>query len=138
MSCCCCTPESAGITLGGILLAAGVAFVVINMAAILHFLLMVLLGTLTVGTAITAVGALVAWRMHAITPAPTVRYHVEQVPDGRVLEGEVIEEAVSGRVRKALEASSARGIPFGVGELSNGTLVWADGSPVRPIRHSQR
>lgn len=144
MSCCCCSAKEAGISLAGVLFVALVAFVALNFAAIIHFLLMVLIGVLAVSTAVTAVAGLVAWRMHAIRAAPTARYHVEQETDRPVIyaTAEVIQEEVNGRVRKALEASPPRGISYGFGEQSDGTLIpsrfWADGSPVRPIRHSQR
>jgi hypothetical protein len=140
MSCCCCTPEGAGITLGGIAFVFLVAFVALNMAAILHFLLMVLLGTLAVGTVITTVGALAVWRMRSVKPATTARYTVEQVPRDDVLEGEVVTGGIDGAIQKGLEAGRQGSISFGFAERSDGTIIpsehWADGSPVRPVRHS--
>lgn len=142
MSCCCCSAEGAGVTLAGIAAVIVIAFVVINLAAILHFLLMVLIGVLAAGTVVTALGAAVAYGMHRVRAAPTARYTVERVPDHYTIDGEVVGEVQDGNIRQALEAGPAGSIGYGFAEHSDGTLIpvpyrWADGSPVRPIRHSQ-
>jgi hypothetical protein len=114
-----------------------VAFVVLHLAAILHFLLMVLIGTVVTGTAITVVAAFTAWRMHAIKPAATARYTVE-VSDQHVIDGQIVQGGIHGAGQKALEAGPARGAALGLGEQPTAYLGrWADGSLVRPIRHSQ-
>ena len=142
MSCCCCSPKEAGISVGGVLMIAGLVLIALNLSVILHFLLMVLIGVLAVGTTVTAIAALAAWRLHAITDAPTAHYTVGVVSDSDAIGTQAFEGEVNGRVRKALEASPPRGISYGFAEQSDGTVIpvpyqWADGSPVRPIRHSQ-
>lgn len=143
MSCCCCSPQGAGITAGGVLAVIAIALIVTHLAAILHFLLIVLIGVLAIGTVTVAAGAILAWRMHLFTNAATDSYTVEQVRDHSVIEGEVIQEGIDGTGQKALEASTARGIPFGFAEIGGGDFripvyTWADGSPVWPVRHSER
>ena len=88
MSCCCCSPEGAGITLGGVVFVVAVALIATHLAAVLHFLLMVLIGTLALGTILTVVAALTVWKVRNKASSATARYTVEQVPD-RAITGQV-------------------------------------------------